>query len=159
MLIVGNGYAGSRAAELLSETGRFEIVRVCDEAYPAYCRHLLPELAAGERTVEELYLPTENGKGTNVSVRSGVAVAGLSPKDGKAWTTDGAEIPFDKALIATGARVSVPGAFAGVVGRCDNVFAMRRMGEALALKRILDRGSGGSSSSARGGSACSSRRR
>jgi len=140
VLIIGNGYAGSRAARLLSGTGRFEVTTVCDEPYPAYCRHLLPELAAGERTVEELCLPTEDGEGSNASVRNGAAVARLSAKEGKAWTTDGAEIPFDKALIATGARVSVPGPFAGLVGACDNVFAMRRMGEALALKRILDRG-------------------
>ncbi|MBI5905383.1 MAG: FAD-dependent oxidoreductase, partial [Deltaproteobacteria bacterium] len=140
VLIIGNGYAGSRAARLLSGTGRFEVTTVCDESYPAYCRHLLPELAAGERTVEELHLPAEDGDGTNAPVRNGAAVARLSAKDGKAWTTDGAEIPFDKALIATGARVFVPGAFAGPVGACDNVFAMRRMGEALALKRILDRG-------------------
>ena len=57
VLIVGNGYAGARAANVLGALGGFEVLQVSDEAYPAYCRHLLPGLASGERVPEDLFLP------------------------------------------------------------------------------------------------------
>ena len=47
---------------------------------------------------------------------------------------------FDKALIATGARVFVPEKLRHIFGRCGNVIAMRQMREALALRRILEGG-------------------
>ena len=69
VLIVGNGYAGAHAAEVLGALGGFEVLHVSDEAYPAYCRHLLPGLAAGERAPEDLFLP-RNGNGRGAGARS-----------------------------------------------------------------------------------------
>jgi len=138
VLIVGNGYAGARAAEVLSALGGFEVLHVSDEAYPAYCRHLLPGLAAGERAPEDLFLPPGNGNGRGA--RSGVAVSRLFPKARRALLSNGEEVPFDHALIATGARVLVPKTLRRLFGRCGNVFAMRQMREALSLRRILERG-------------------
>jgi len=140
VLIVGNGYAGARAAEVLGDLGRFEVVHVSDEAYPAYCRHLLPGLAAGERAPEDLFLPPGDGSGRRIGARSGVAVSRLFPEPRKAVLSNGEEISFDKALIATGARVFVPEKLTHLFGRCGNVFAMRQMKEALALRRILEGG-------------------
>lgn len=139
VLIVGDGYAGSRAAEFLLGTGRFDVLHVSDEPYPAYCRHLLPEVAAGERNPEDLYLPKSEGGGPADSVRSGVAVARLSPRTRTAVFASGEEIPFDQALIATGARVFVPETLRGLFGRCGNVVSMRRMEEALTLRRLRER--------------------
>lgn len=140
VLIVGNGYAGARAAEVLGALGGFEVLHVSDEAYPAYCRHLLPGLAAGERAPEDLYLPPANGNGRGVGARSGIAVSRLFPKARRALLSNGEEIPFDQALIATGARVFVPEKLRHIFGRCGNVIAMRQMKEALSLRRILERG-------------------
>jgi len=139
-LIIGNGYAGARAAEVLDALGGFEVLHVSDETYPAYCRHLLPGLAAGERAVEELFLPPGNGNGRGPGARSGIAVSRLFPKTGRALLSNGEEISFDKALIATGAKVFVPSSLRHMFGRCGNVIAMRRMKEALALRRILEGG-------------------
>jgi NADPH-dependent 2,4-dienoyl-CoA reductase/sulfur reductase-like enzyme len=139
VLIVGDGYAGSRAAEFLVGTGRFEVLHVSDETYPAYCRHLLPEVAAGERNPEDLYLPKGNGGRPVDTVRSGVAVARLSPRTRTAVFASGEEILFDKALIASGARVFVPEKLRNMFGRCGNVVSMRRMEEALSLRRLLER--------------------
>lgn len=140
VLIVGNGYAGARAAEVLGTLGGFEVLHVSDEAYPAYCRHLLPGLAAGERTVEDLFLPPGNGNGRCAGARSGIAVSRLFPNEKRALLSTGEEIPFDQALIATGARVFVPEKLRHIFGRCGNVIAMRQMKEALSLRRILERG-------------------
>jgi NADPH-dependent 2,4-dienoyl-CoA reductase/sulfur reductase-like enzyme len=140
VLIVGNGYAGARAAEVFSALGGFEVLQVSDEAYPAYCRHLLPGLAAGERAPEELFLPTGNGNGRGAGARSGIAVSRLFPKARRALLSNGEEVSFDHALIATGARVLVPEPLRHLFGRCGNVFAMRQMGEVLSLRRILERG-------------------
>src|SRR5512139_3109696 len=125
VLIVGNGYAGSRAAERLEGLGRFDVVRVSDEEHPAYCRHLLPGLPAGE-----------NG-GPSGKIRSGAAVARFLPDMRKALLANGEEIPYDKALIATGARVFVPGKLRAMFGRLGNVRSMRRMEDALTLRRAL----------------------
>lgn len=143
VLIVGNGYAGARAAEVLDALGSREVVHLSDEAYPAYCRHLLPGLAAGERGREELFLPAGNGRGPGAGPRSGIAVARLYPKDCRAVLSNGEETRFDKALIATGARVFVPEKLRHLFGRCANVIAMRQMKEALSLRRILEGGSRG----------------
>ncbi|MGB5195790.1 MAG: FAD-dependent oxidoreductase, partial [Candidatus Deferrimicrobium sp.] len=138
VLIVGNGYAGARAAEVLGALGGFEVLHVSDEAYPAYCRHLLPGIAAGERAPEELFLPPGNGRGPGA--RSGIAVSRLLPKEKRALLSNGEEISFDLALIATGARVFVPEKLRHIFGRCGNVFAMRQMREAVSLRRILEGG-------------------
>jgi len=140
VLIVGNGYAGARAAEVLGGLGGFEVLQVSDEAYPPYCRHLLPGLAAGERVQEDLYLPPGNGGGRGGGARPGIAVSRLFPEAKRALLSDGEEVPFDHALIATGARVLVPETLRHLFGRCGNVFAMRQMREALSLRRILERG-------------------
>ncbi|MBP2684966.1 MAG: NAD(P)/FAD-dependent oxidoreductase, partial [Deltaproteobacteria bacterium] len=140
VLIVGNGYAGARAAEVLGAVAGFEVLHVSDEAYPAYCRHLLPGLAAGERAPEELLLPPGNGNGRGAGARSGIAVSRLIPKSRRALLSNGEEISFDHALIATGARVFVPEKLRHIFGRCGNVVAMRQMKEALSLRRILEGG-------------------
>lgn len=140
VLIVGNGYAGARAAEVLGALAGFEVIQVSDEAYPAYCRHLLPGLAAGERTPEDLFLPAGSINGRGAGARSGVAVSRLFPKERRALLSNGEEISFDKGLIATGARVFVPETLRHLFGRSVNVFAMRQMKEALALRRILEWG-------------------
>lgn len=140
VLIVGDGYAGARAAEVLGDLGGFEVLHVSDEAYPAYCRHLLPGLAAGERAVEELILPRGNGNVRGAGVRSGIAVSRLFPKERRALLSNGEEVSFDHALIATGARVFVPSSLRHIFGSCGNVFAMRQMREALSLRRILEGG-------------------
>ena len=137
VLIVGNGYAGSRAAELLSALGRFDVVRVSDEEHPAYCRHLLPELASGDKNPEDLYLPAGENGGPAGKVRSGDAVVRFFPDEKKAVLAGGEEIPCDKALIATGARVFVPQTLRAMFGRLGNVRSMRRMGDALSLRRAL----------------------
>jgi len=140
VLIVGNGYAGARAAEVFGAIGGFEVLHVSDEAYPAYCRHLLPGLAAGERDPEELFLPPGDGSGRAAGARSGIAVSRLFPKTMRALLSNGEEVSFDHALIATGARVFVPSSLRHIFGRCGNVVAMRRMKEALSLRRILEHG-------------------
>jgi NADPH-dependent 2,4-dienoyl-CoA reductase/sulfur reductase-like enzyme len=140
VLIVGNGYAGARAAEVLAALGGFEVLHVSDEVYPAYCRHLLPGLAAGERAVEDLFLPPGNGNGRGAGPLSGIAVSRLFPKAKRALLSSGEEVPFDHALIATGARVFVPEKLRHIFGRCGNVIAMRQMKEALSLRRLLEGG-------------------
>jgi NADPH-dependent 2,4-dienoyl-CoA reductase/sulfur reductase-like enzyme len=140
VLIVGNGYAGARAADVLGALGGFEVLQLSDEAYPAYCRHLLPGLASGERVPEDLFLPPGNGNGRGAGARSGIAVSRLFPKTRRAHLSNGEEVSFDHALIATGARVFVPEKLRHIFGRCVNVIAMRQMKEALSLRRILEGG-------------------
>jgi NADPH-dependent 2,4-dienoyl-CoA reductase/sulfur reductase-like enzyme len=116
------------------------VLQISDEAYPAYCRHLLPGLASGERVPEDLFLPPGTGNGRGAGARSGIAVSRLFPKTRRAHLSNGEEVSFDHALIATGARVFVPEKLRHIFGRCVNVIAMRQMKDALSLRRILEGG-------------------
>ena len=57
---------------------------------------------------------------------------------GGALASVGEELPFDKALVATGARTSVPGIFAKPMAECGNVISLRRMEEAVGLRALIE---------------------
>ncbi len=143
VLIVGNGYAGLSAARVLSSEKGFEVTVVSAEACPAYCPHLLPEIVAGTRTEKDVFLPAERGY-VEMGVRflPGAGVEKLSARSRKALLSTGETVPFDKALIASGARPRIPKSFEAVLSRCGNVVALKRLSDALALRKLLDRGAG-----------------
>ncbi len=141
VLIVGNGYAGLAAARTLARCEGVAVTVASAERHPACCLHLLPELAAGRARPEDLHLadPGEYGR-LGVAFRGGARVARLVARDRKAILSTGEELPFDKALVATGARTSVPGIFAKPATECGNVFSLRRPDDAAALRAQIEGG-------------------
>lgn len=141
VLIVGNGYAGVAAARTLAALGSASVTVVAGEASRAYCAHLLPELAAGRKEEADLLLADPREFGTSgIRFVAGARVLRLSHSAGTAILEGGGEIPFDKALIATGSKASVPEALRHAVRRCRNVIAMKRLADARALRAIVARG-------------------
>jgi 3-phenylpropionate/trans-cinnamate dioxygenase ferredoxin reductase subunit len=136
VLIVGNGYAGLAAAGALSAAGGFSVTVVSAEETPAYCPHLLPEMAAGGKEEPDLLLPAPGG----VSLRLGDPVVSLSPGRRVARLAGGSEIGFDKALIASGAVPYVPAPLVEPLARCANVLTLKRLRDAAALREALRRG-------------------
>ena len=143
MLIVGNGYAGLAAARALARETGFAVTVASAERRPACCLHLLPEVAAGRKTPEELHLagPGEYAD-LGVVFKTGARVDKLLARERKAILSTGEELPFDKALVATGARTSVPGVFAKAMAECANVLSLRRMDDAVALRTLIGGGAG-----------------
>ncbi len=141
ILIVGNGYAGLAAARALARERGLAVTVASAEPHPAYCLHLLPEVAVGRKEPGELRLagPSEYAE-LGVAFKGGARVEKLLARDRKAILSTGEELSFDKALVATGARTSVPGIFAKPMAECGNVISLRRMDEAVLLRTLIGRG-------------------
>ncbi len=141
VLIVGNGYAGLAAAKTLSlETG-VSVTIVSAEPCHAYVPHLLPELVAGKKEEGEIFLPRDREyEAMGIRFLPGAQVEKLSARNRSALLSTGETVPFDKALIATGAHPWVPENLKPLLARCGNVVALKRLADALALRKLLDRG-------------------
>ncbi len=138
VLIVGNGYAGLAAARALAREGRFAVTVASAHRHPACCLHMLPEVAAGRRSPEELHLADAREYGAlGVAFRGGVRVERLLAGDRKAILSTGEELSFDKALVATGARTAVPEIFAKPAAECANVVSLRGLDEGVALRALI----------------------
>jgi nitrite reductase (NADH) large subunit len=122
LLVIGNGMCSLRLLEELTTiaAGEFEITVVGAEPDPAYNRVLLSPMLAGEITADDVALKpaswyTQNG----ISLRIGQPVTSLDAVRRIAVLSDGARLPFDICVLATGSepvRLPLPGNdLAGVV--------------------------------------------
>lgn len=140
-LIVGNGYAGLAAARALAREKGFAVTLLSAERHPACCLHLLPEVAAGRKEPADLHLadPAEYRE-LGIDVRAGARAERVLAQERKAILSTGEEVPFDKALLATGARTFVPEIFAKPMAECANIMSLRRLDDAVALRTMIGRG-------------------
>jgi len=109
-LIIGNGVAGTTAAEnirKLDKTGKITVVT--EEATPFYYRMRLPDFISGDLTEDKL-----NGKkdqwykdqGIDLKLNTRIQGANLAKK--VVTSQSNQEISFDRLLIATGSRSFIP---------------------------------------------------
>jgi NAD(P)H-nitrite reductase large subunit len=109
-VIIGCSYAAVAAVEALrqvDETG--EIVVVADEPHGAYCRPLLPHYIEGEMSLEEIYYrPPEFFSKMGVETRLGLTVKSIDSKRHKVFLADGEALSFDRLLISTGGKPTIP---------------------------------------------------
>jgi NAD(P)H-nitrite reductase large subunit len=109
-VVLGAGPAGVIAAETLGRADpEGSVTLVLGEAEPPYSRMALPYLLAGNVGEDGTYL--RHGKGhydsLGIELREGRAAA-VSPDKGALSMEDGSTLPFDRLLIATGARPARP---------------------------------------------------
>jgi 3-phenylpropionate/trans-cinnamate dioxygenase ferredoxin reductase subunit len=138
VVIVGAGACGGRAAEALREAGHEgSITLVGDEVHPPYER---PPLSKAAVTGTEPATPaTLFGEGRladlGVELMASVAAASID-RDGRTVVlADGRSLPYDRLLLATGARprpLTVPGGDAALV--------LRTVSDAEAIRAGLARG-------------------
>jgi NADPH-dependent 2,4-dienoyl-CoA reductase/sulfur reductase-like enzyme len=141
VLIVGNGYAGLAAARILSAETALSVTMVSAENCPAYCPHLLPELVAGKKAEGDIFLPRDREyEAMGIRFLPGARIEKLSARARTALLSTGETVPFDKALIATGAQPQVPDNLKPLLAQCVNVVALKRLADALALRKFLDGG-------------------
>lgn len=141
VLIVGNGYAGTAAARILAGEKDFLVTLASAEECAAYVPHLLPELVAGKRKENDILLPDPAGeKPDGVRVLRGARVETLSARERVAHLSNGESLPFDKALIAAGAVPWIPENLRPPASECGNVVALKRLSDAIALRKLLERG-------------------
>ncbi len=133
-VIIGNSAAGTAAAEGIRRWDRTgQIVVISDEPHPAYHRPLIPYLIEGTKPPEQIrrdpaHLPA------NLDVRLGRRVTRIDPAAHTVALDDGAELSYDRLLLATGSspiRPPIP----GLDG--PGVYTLRRWDDALAIAQAV----------------------
>jgi NADPH-dependent 2,4-dienoyl-CoA reductase/sulfur reductase-like enzyme len=140
VVVIGGGQAGARAAQAMRVAGYTgTLTIVAEEPHPPYQRPPLSKaaLVAGEGLERvRIHAPEYYGK-SNVEVIAGNPARAIDREAGTVLLADGRTLPYDRLLIATGARVrkiAIPGADkAGVV-------YLRTLDDALALRQRLVNG-------------------
>ena len=109
-LVVGNGVAGTTAAEYIRKndpTG--EITIVTEEDLPFYYRIRLPDFLCGE--VEESGLIAKKKEWyqeNNITLRLSTIITGGSLKNKFLLSSSGEEIRFDRLILANGSTPNIP---------------------------------------------------
>ena len=109
-LIVGNSAGGIGAVEAIREVdAEGAITVVSDEPYPAYSRPEISEYLAGLTTVERmLFRPPDFYEKNGVEAVLGVGASRLDLRRQRLELEDGSSITWDRLLLATGGRPSLP---------------------------------------------------
>ncbi len=115
LVVIGNGMAGIRTIEELLKLSpdTYDITVFGDEPYGNYNRILLSPVLAGEKTIDDIMLNTEQWYLDNhITLFKGKKVGEINRRQRKVIATDGTEAFYDRALIATGSTpfiLPIPG--------------------------------------------------
>jgi NAD(P)H-nitrite reductase large subunit len=103
-LIVGNGVAGTRAAEAIRQRDdKGAIIILGDEPYPFYYRPQLADFAFGRATERSIAAKHDAFyREQRIDVRPGRRVAGVNAKKHQVTLDDGEAVRYDRLLVATG---------------------------------------------------------
>ena len=103
-VIIGNGVAGVRAAEIIRRyDSSGSMVMISEERYPFYYRPSLPEYVAGLITEERLWArPKDFYTQHKIELQLDQKVAKVLPAEKLVCLEDGENISYDNLLIATG---------------------------------------------------------
>jgi nitrite reductase (NADH) large subunit len=134
-LIIGDGVAGARAAVRIRETDpKGEIQIFTEEAYPFYYRVRFPELVAGEVTVKDITIHTNEWyQSRGISLHLEEPIVEVHPEKREVLSKQGAVYAYDSLLIATGGLAFVP-PIKGV--KKKGAFTLRSMQDAIAMKEF-----------------------
>lgn len=108
--IIGNGPAAVTAAETIRRVdGEGEITLLSKEAEFTYSRPLISYLLCGQTDETRMrYKPADFYEKNRIRFRSGVAATAIDPDKKIVTGSDGEAYPYDKLLLATGAKPFVP---------------------------------------------------
>jgi nitrite reductase (NADH) large subunit len=109
-LIIGNGVAGTTAAENIRKQDKeANITIVTDEDLPFYWRIQLNEYISGDITEEQLSAKKEDWyRDQNISLKLKTRIVGADPQKKVAVTKDEEELAYERLLIATGSHSFIP---------------------------------------------------
>jgi nitrite reductase (NADH) large subunit len=109
-LIIGNGVAGTTAAEnIRKEDQEGAITILTDEDLPFYYRVRLPELISGEVAEGDLVVRKETWYAErNIELRSNTRVVDADPSKRVVITADNDKLEYDALLVATGSHSFIP---------------------------------------------------
>ncbi len=112
LVVIGNGMAGARAVEEILARGgavKFQITMFGDEPYGNYNRILLSNVLNGSQEESEIFLnPLGWYRQNGITLHAGVRAEKILRRSKVVYADDGSGEPYDKLIIATGSRSSVP---------------------------------------------------
>jgi len=138
-LIVGGGIAALSAAAAIrkrNHTGKITILTE-EEAKPYY-RPVLPDFISSDLSGEKFYVYADEWyQRKQVEVRTSCRVSQLDTGSRQVTLADGSMLDYDKLILATGARSSVPG-----IPGADKagVLTLRDLADARLMKQSLRQG-------------------
>ncbi len=109
-LIIGNGVAGTTAAETIrSNDNTGNITIITDEKLPFYSRLRLNEYIEGKIDEEKLIIKNEKWyRDHNIDLMLDTRITDADSKNKTVLTRDGKNISFDRLLVATGSHSFIP---------------------------------------------------
>ncbi len=137
-VIIGCSYAAIGAVEAIRRAdGTGQIFLVADEPYGAYCRPLLPHYLEGEMSLDEIYYrPPEFLSKMRVDTRLGLTVKRIDPERHQVILADGEALTFDKLLISTGGKPTIPPTLGSDAA---GVFTLTRLDDARRISEWVKR--------------------
>jgi assimilatory nitrate reductase electron transfer subunit len=109
VVVIGAGMVGHRFVEALVRADRdqrFSVELVGEEEYEPYNRILLSDVLAGRADLKAISLPLPDAG--RVQFWRGVAASAVDREAGVVHLSDGTSRPYDRLVLATGARAFVP---------------------------------------------------
>lgn len=131
-VVIGNSAAGIFAAEAIRRTRPAdEIVILTDEDVPAYSRCLTSYFIAGRVSEQEMAIrPPDFYETQRIDINYGCRVEQVDTSQSRVYCTGGRTFPYDRLLVASGARPVVPG-IPGIGAR--GVHVLRTLQDARAI--------------------------
>ena len=136
-LIIGASAAGLAAAETLRQWDpRGAVTLISDEPHPPYSRPLLTYLLSGEVSLEKIWLKgADYFREWGFEALLGEQVVQVAPGEREVRLRSGRVRPYDRLLIASGARPRLP----GIPGEdLDGVFTLRTLADWRRLESGLN---------------------
>ncbi len=128
LIVVGNGMAGMACVDqILQQKPNFRITVFSEEPYYNYNRILLSSVLAGEKSIEDIYINTEEWyKKNNITVHLGTKIIDIDALNKTVETDKGNAFSYDLLLLATGSNPFIP-PIEGV--RKKGVYVFRNMAD------------------------------
>jgi nitrite reductase (NADH) large subunit len=138
VVVVGAGVAGVTAAEgLRLALADADITLVGDEPYSLYNRMAITRLVSESVSIESLYLNRRDwAESRRIDYRRGVPVTGIDRASREVNLADGHRLPYDRVVIATGARPFVP-PIDGL--SAEGCFVLRTIDDAVQIQQYIRR--------------------
>ena len=138
VVIVGAGVAGVTVAEEVRRVlEHAEVTLVGDEPYAFYNRMAITRLVSESVSIESLYLNRRDwAESRRIDYRRGVTATEIDRENRHVSLSDGHRVPYDRLVIATGARPFVP----PIDGfGAEGCFVLRTIDDAVQIQQHIRR--------------------
>jgi 3-phenylpropionate/trans-cinnamate dioxygenase ferredoxin reductase subunit len=138
IVIVGGGLAAARVARAYRDAGGEDSITILSsDTDPPYNRPPLSKgFLRGEMEADAVFVePEATYAELNVDLRLGTAVAGVRPADQSVTLADGATLPYDRLVLASG---SLPRALGTPGETLEGVHTYRTLKDATAVRKAAE---------------------